>query len=247
MLISISKAIFRNHFLIRQIHCPCLYMPVVPLHTPGLSIDSDFQHNPQLPFPPEHTTSWSFGLRSSVGVMCTGPSHPLHLHPPPFTQNTRLACPGFEVLYQPRNDTTTCTPLHRITSMTVSSLALYDLRSFDAPCVALFPQPLPSFSRPFTTALVMDMLNLAHDDTYIDPLWLLIFRILLQRTCACFRVSVSVCFHPPFTGSPLLARVMILLLFKIVYGTSLSSLTRHGKNNTIPSLFDLVLFLGLWL
>ena len=96
----------------------------------------------------------------------------------------------------------------------------------------------------------MDMLNLAHDDTYIDSLWLFIFRILLQRTFACFRVSVSICFrpsHPPFTGSPLLALVMILLLFKLVYGTSLSSLTRHGKSNTIPSVFDLVLFLGLWL
>ena len=48
-------------------------------------------------------------------------------------------------------------------------LSLYDLRSFDLPCVALFPQPLPSFSRPITTALVMDMPYLAHDATHINP------------------------------------------------------------------------------
>jgi hypothetical protein len=62
------------------------------------------------------------------------------------------------------------------------SLFLYDLRTFDVPCVALFSQLLPSFSRPFTTALVMDMLNLTHDDTLCGYLCFEFFYDVLSLT-----------------------------------------------------------------
>jgi len=65
-----------------------------------------------------------FVFRSPVDVICTDTSHPPRLHPPPFTENSRLDCHRFEVLYQPRNCTTTCTPLHRITSMTGFSISV---------------------------------------------------------------------------------------------------------------------------
>ena len=46
---------FQGYFpqsLSHQTDTLCLYMPILHLHTPGLSIDSDFQHNPQSPFTP---------------------------------------------------------------------------------------------------------------------------------------------------------------------------------------------------
>ena len=56
MLISIIKAISRNHFLIGQTHCPGLYVSVIPLHTPRLVDGFDFltQSPVTIPFRAHH-------------------------------------------------------------------------------------------------------------------------------------------------------------------------------------------------
>ena len=187
-------------------------MPVFPLHTPGcrwiLIFNTIPSHRsfPSTPLP----------ICSPVDVVCI---RILHISPPPPTSLHGEFTPRLSPLRSIIPTTKLDDHMHTSASHHIydSFLSLYDLRSFDVPCVALFPQPLLSFSRPFTTALVMDMLYLAHDDIHIDPF----VTIYIRNSSAAFLSgSRSVCFHSS-SSSPL-HRISTfgssneLILFKVV-------------------------------
>jgi len=141
MLIFITKAIPPIHFLIKQMFCSVLFCSVYarffPTYPPrlvyGLNIIPIHRSLPSTPL-----LGFSFSHWCGVYGYFTFPCH----HPAPFMTNSRLACDGSEVLYHPRNSTTTCTPLHRITSMT--GLSHFVLSTTFALYSAIPARPLPS-------------------------------------------------------------------------------------------------------
>jgi hypothetical protein len=102
-----------------DIHCHSWYMPSLPLHPPrfvdGLGYLSQSPVICSLLRTP-HPGFRSFVLPSVWFVQILHiPLTPTHL---PFTVDSWFTSHGFGVLYPLRNCTTTCSPLHRITSMT---------------------------------------------------------------------------------------------------------------------------------
>lgn len=85
---------FQGYFpqsLSHQTDTLCLYMPIVHLHTPGLSIDSDFQHNPQSPFTPLlGLLVFVLPLVSCVWSFTSPPPPPTSLHPEYTARLSRL-------------------------------------------------------------------------------------------------------------------------------------------------------------
>ncbi len=211
MLISATKAIFRNPSSSDRhavLVCICQFSPCIP---PGLSMDFDINTIPShrsLPTTP-------LLICSPVSVVYTDTSH--------FPASTHLPSRRITPRLSPLRSIIPATKLHDHMHTSASHhiydrfLSLYDLRTFDVPCVALYPQPLLSFSRPFTTALVMDMLSFAYDDIHIDPF----VTIYISNSSTVFLSDPrSVCFH--YSSSSPLHRISTfgssndLILFKVV-------------------------------
>jgi len=183
MLIPITKAISAINFSSDRytvLVCICQFSPCIP---PGLSMDFDINTIPSHGSLP----STLLLICSPVDVVCMATSH--------FPASTHLPSRRITPPLSPLRSIIPTTKLHdhmHTSHVYDRFLSLYDLRSFDVPCVALFPQPLLSFSRPFTTALVMDMLSLTHDYIHIDTF----VNIYISNSSTVFLSDpCSVCFH----------------------------------------------------